>query len=70
MQDIEYDWISPQKLQLCMAWPDWFQYPEQMATFVSDEHGLPAFPPEHQLTFDMAARNKQLVEEDNRIWDS
>ena len=70
MQDIEYDWLSSQKLQLRMAWPDWFQYPEQMATFVLDENGLPVFPPEHQLTFDMAARNEQLIEEDNRIWDS
>eukprot|EP00957_Ditylum_brightwellii_P027185 2054621-Ditylum_brightwellii.AAC.1 len=41
-----------------------------MATFVLDENGLPVFPLEHQLTFDMATRNEQLIEEDNRILDS
>ena len=42
---------------------------EQMAQFTLDEEGLMIFPPEHELTMDMAVRNQDLVEEDGCMWD-
>ena len=70
LQDVEFEWITPRKLKLRVAWPEWFQMAEQMAQFTLDESGNMVFPPEHPLTMDMSERNQALVEEDNRIWDT
>lgn len=71
LQDIEYEWITPRVLKLRVAWPEWFQFAEQMALFVTDnDTGLPMFPPEHPLTEDMASNNMMLQDEvTKRIWD-
>jgi len=69
LQDIEFEWISARQLKIRVAWPEWFQNPEQMAAFTLDDQGNMMFPPEHSLTMDMSERNQTLVEEDNRIWD-
>jgi hypothetical protein len=67
--DIQFEWIDSRKLKLMVAWPEWFQYAEQMATFTTDEDGQLLFPPDHQLTMDTSERNHQLEAEDKRIWD-
>jgi hypothetical protein len=70
MQDIQFEWITPRKLKLNVAWPEWFQYAEQMAEFTTDDEGKPVYPTDHQLTMDTSERNQALVkQEDNRIWD-
>jgi hypothetical protein len=68
-QDIQFEWINPRKLQLRTAWPEWFQNPEMMSDFNSDDDGEQLFPPNHALTMDTSERNQLLVEEDGRIWD-
>jgi hypothetical protein len=45
--DIQFEWISPRKLKLRTAWPEWFQNSEQMAAFTIDDEGNVIFPPEH-----------------------
>jgi hypothetical protein len=67
--DIQFEWITPRKLKLMVAWPEWFQYAEQMAAFTTDEDGNVLFPPDHPLTMDTSERNHQLESEDKRIWD-
>ena len=52
-----------------VAWPEWFQYAEQMAAFTEDDQGNIAYPPEHTLTMDTSERNQQLLEEDGHVWD-
>ena len=68
--DVEFEWVTPRRLKLRAAWPEWFQMAEQMAQFTVDDTGKMIFPPEHPLTMDTSERNQALVEEDNRIWDS
>jgi hypothetical protein len=69
-KDIQFEWVTPRRLKLRVAWPEWFQYAEQMAEFTIDaESGEPRFPPEHPLTMDTSERNQALVDEDGRIWD-
>jgi hypothetical protein len=31
--DIEFEWMTPQVLKICVAWSEWFQCVEQMAAF-------------------------------------
>jgi hypothetical protein len=69
MQDVQFEWVSPRKLKLKVAWPEWFQYAEMMAEFATDDDGEPLFPPTHQLTMDTSERNQALVQEDKRVWD-
>lgn len=71
LRDIEYEWVTPRVLKFRVAWPEWFQYAEQMALFVIDnDTNLPMFPPEHPLTEDMASNNMMLQDETTRhIWD-
>jgi O-glycosyl hydrolase len=69
MQDIQFDWVTPRLLKLRVAWPEWFQYAEQMAQFTTNDEGKPKYDADHQLTMDTSERNQALVEEDNRIWD-
>lgn len=70
LQDIEYEWTTPRLLKLRIAWPEWFQYAEQMALFVMDGHGAPLYPPEHPVTEDMASNNMLLQDElTKRVWD-
>lgn len=68
-QDIQFEWVTPRRLKLRVAWPEWFQFAEQMAAFTIDEAGDTRFPPEHPLTMDTSERNQALVEEDGRVWD-
>lgn len=70
LQDIEYEWVTPRVLKIRVAWPEWFQYAEQMAMFVIDTEGQPKYPPDHPVTEDMAANNMALVDENTkRVWD-
>lgn len=66
---IQFEWLTPRVLKIRIAWPEWFQFAEQMAEFTLDEQGNMVFPPEHPLTMDTSERNQDLVEEDGRIWD-
>lgn len=68
-QDIQFEWLTPRRLKLRVAWPEWFQFAEQMAEFTMDDEGNCKFPPEHALTMDTSERNQSLVQEDGRIWD-
>jgi hypothetical protein len=52
--DVEFEWISPYKLKYWVAWPKWFQYPEQMHKFHVDEKGKPIYHEGHSLTIDFA----------------
>jgi hypothetical protein len=68
-QDVEFEWFTPRKLKVRVAWPEWFLYAEQMAAFTIDKDGSVVFPPEHALTMSTANNNQELVEEDGRVWD-
>lgn len=71
IQDIEHEWVSPRKFSIRVAWPDFMQYPEQMAGLTKDLEGNVVYPPEHPMTEDTAERTALLVEHDtNRIWNS
>jgi hypothetical protein len=69
VSDCEYEWITPRKLKIRMAWPEWFRCAEQMAGFTKDDEGKIVFPPEHPLTMDTSERNESRVEEDGNVWD-
>jgi hypothetical protein len=69
VSDCQYEWITPRKLQIRMAWPEWFRCAEQMAAFTQDEEGKIVFPPEHPVTMDTSERNEARVEEDGNVWD-
>jgi hypothetical protein len=69
-QDIQFEWLNPRQLKLLVAWPEWFQYAELMATFFTlNEEGKPLYRHDHPLTMDTSERNQALVEEDGRVWD-
>lgn len=69
LSDIQFEWLSPRKCLLRIAWPNWFQQAELMAEFTRADDGTIAFPPEHVLTMDICTRNELLKEEDGRVWD-
>jgi hypothetical protein len=68
-QDIQFEWLNSRQLKLMVAWPEWFQYAELMATFTLNEEGKPLYRHDHPLTMDASERNQSLVEEDSRVWD-
>jgi hypothetical protein len=68
--NVEFEWISPYKLKYRVAWPKWFQYPEQMCKFHVDERGELIYHEGHSLTIDFAERNASITEEDERIYDT
>ena len=68
-QDLEFEWVTPRVLKICIAWPEWFQNAEQMAMFTFDYNAEMIYPPDHPLTMDTSACNQELVEEDGCIWD-
>jgi hypothetical protein len=70
LNDVELEWVTPRVLRIDFAWPEWFTYAEQMASFSVDEEGNIMFPPEHALTQDMAAYNSELIGEDGKVWDT
>ena len=45
LQDIEFEWVTPRRMKLRVAWPEWFQMAEQMAQFTLDSEGSMVFPP-------------------------
>lgn len=67
--DIEFEWLTPRKCLLRLAWPIWFQQAELMSEFTRADDGTVAFPPEHVLTMDICSRNELLKDEDGRVWD-
>jgi hypothetical protein len=67
---VECEWISKKKLKFRIAWPEWFQYPEQMCKFHVDDKGNPVYRPNHLLDIDFAERNASITEKDGRIYDT
>jgi hypothetical protein len=67
---VEFEWIHSKKLKYRIAWPDFFQYPEQMANFCVDDEGNVKYGPDHPLTWKFASNNKKLQDEDGKIWDT
>lgn len=67
--DLTFVWITPRRLKFSIAWPDFFQFAEQMAAMTTDTNNNMLFPPEHSLTMDTSRRNQERVEEDGRVWD-
>ena len=68
--DVQFKWISPRKVEIRIAWPDWFRFAEQMAMFTTDDNGQALFGARHPITMDTARRNERLVDGDTgRIWD-
>jgi hypothetical protein len=67
---VEFEWISKKKLKFRIAWPEWFQYPEQMCKFHIDDKGDPVYRPDHPLTIDFAECNASITEEDGRVYDT
>ena len=69
LEDLSFNWISPRRLVVNVAWPDFFLYAEQMAACTTDAQNNMIFPPEHALTQDTCRRNAMLVGEDGKVWD-
>lgn len=69
--DVQFKWVTPRKIEIRIAWPDWFRFAEQMAAFTTDDAGNTMFPPRHPITTDTARRNERLVDESTgRVWDT
>ncbi|KAL3935791.1 MAG: hypothetical protein SGARI_002826, partial [Bacillariaceae sp.] len=68
-EDVEFEWVTPQKLKFRIAWPQFFQFPEQMVEFHLKEDGTAKYPVDHPLTIDCAESNASLTEEDGKIYD-
>jgi hypothetical protein len=67
---VEFEWVNPKKLKYQIAWPEFFQFPEQMANFCTDEDGNVMYGREHPLTIDFAERHAKITEEDGKIYDT
>jgi hypothetical protein len=61
--------LTTKNLEVKITWPKWFVAAEQIAAFTADDEGNIQFPPEHQMTMDMAKCNQEMEEEDGRVYD-
>jgi hypothetical protein len=68
--DVDFEWVSKQKLKFRIAWPQLFQFPEQMCNFQTDDARKPIYAVDHPLTIDFAERNASITKEDGRIYDT
>jgi hypothetical protein len=67
---VDFEWINKRLLKYRCAWPEFFQYPEQMASFCRDADGNIIYGTEHPLTMDFAERIASMTEEDGKIYNS
>ena len=70
-QDVQHEWLTARKFQLRVAWPDFMQFPEQMAGLTKDADGNVVYGPDHPMTEDTVERTAEMVEEESgRIWNT